>query len=279
MPNPLLLLVGVVLGAAEGALLAYVWLSNQSRQQNLASTAEREKLLADAETQMKEMILEAKEEAHRIRMSLEQEVRDARAEIQRSERRVQQKEESIDRKLEDLDRKDQAVSAKELEIGRTRERVNDALAQQVKELERISGMTRAEARTTILTNLEKELSQEIAQKIRQGEEIGKEDSEKRARNILVTAMQRVAAEQTAETSASVVAIPSEEMKGRIIGREGRNIRALEHATGVDLIIDDTPEAVIRSGFDPVRREVAGVALNHLLGDRRIHPARIEERLT
>jgi ribonuclease Y len=212
-------------------------------------------------------------------MSLEQEVRDARAEIQRSERRVQQKEESIDRKLEDLERKDQAVTAKELEIGRTRERVNDALAEQVKELERISGMTRAEARTTILTNLEKELNQEIAQKIRDGEAIVKEESEKRARNILVTAMQRVAAEQTAETSVSVVAIPSDEMKGRIIGREGRNIRALEHATGVDLIIDDTPEAVILSGFDPVRREVARVALNHLLVDGRIHPARIEEMVT
>jgi ribonuclease Y len=166
-----------------------------------------------------------------------------------------------------------------LEIGRTRERVNDALAEQVKELERISGMTRAEARTTILTNLEKELNQEIAQKIREGEEIVKEESDKRARNILVTAMQRIAAEQTAETSVSVVAIPSDEMKGRIIGREGRNIRALEHATGVDLIIDDTPEAVILSGFDPVRREVARVALNHLLVDGRIHPARIEEMVT
>ena len=276
MPIPLLLVVGVVVGAGLGALVAYLWVGNVNRQRNLASTAEREKLLSDAETQMKEMILEAKEEAHRIRTSLEQEVRDARAEIQRSERRVQQKEESIDRKLEDLDRKDQAITAKELEIGRTRERVNDALAQQVKELERISGMTRAEARTTILTNLEKELSQEIAQKIREGEEIVKEESEKRARNILVTAMQRVAAEQTAETSVSVVAIPSDEMKGRIIGREGRNIRALEHATGVDLIIDDTPEAVILSGFDPVRREVARVALNHLLVDGRIHPARIEE---
>src|SRR5438105_2979503 len=157
-----------------------------------------------------------------------------------------------------------------------RERVSGARAEQVKELERISGMTRVEARTTILTNLEKELNQEIAQKIREGEEIVKEESEKRARNILVTAMQRVAAEQTAETSVSVVAIPSDEMKGRIIGREGRNIRALEHATGVDLIIDDTPEAVILSGFDPVRREVARVALNHLLVDGRIHPARIEE---
>src|SRR5438105_4412773 len=206
---------------------------------------------------MKEMVLEAKEEAHRIRLSLEEEVRDARAERQRSERRVQQKEESIDRKLEDLDRKEQGITQKELEVGRTRERVNVALAEQVKELERISGMTRAEARTTIVTNLEKELSQEIAQKIRAGEEIVKEEADKRARNILVTAMQRVAAEQTAETSVSVVAIPSDEMKGRIIGREGRNIRALEHATGVDLIIDDTPEAVILSGFDPVRREVEG----------------------
>ena len=276
MPSPLLLVIGVVVGAVLGVLVAYVWLGNRNRQRDLVSNAEREKLLSDAETQMKEMVLEAKEEAHRIRMSLEQEVRDARAEIQRSERRVQQKEESIDRKLEDLDRKEQAVTAKELEIGRTRERVNDALAEQVKELERISGMTRAEARTTILTNLEKELNQEIAQKIRAGEEIVKEEADKRARNILVTAMQRVAAEQTAETSVSVVAIPSDEMKGRIIGREGRNIRALEHATGVDLIIDDTPEAVILSGFDPVRREVARVALNHLLVDGRIHPARIEE---
>jgi ribonuclease Y len=279
MPTPLLLVIGVVVGVGLGALVAYLWVGNVNKQRELASTTEREKLLADAETQMKEMVLEAKEEAHRIRMAVEQEVREARAEIQRSERRVQQKEESIDRKLEDLDRKDQAINAKELEIGRTRERVNDALAQQVKELERISGMTRAEARTTILTNLEKELSQEIAQKIREGEEIVREESEKRARNILVTAMQRVAAEQTAETSVSVVAIPSDEMKGRIIGREGRNIRALEHATGVDLIIDDTPEAVILSGFDPVRREVARVALNHLLVDGRIHPARIEEMVT
>ena len=279
MPIPLLLVIGVVVGAAVGALVAYLWVGNANRRRDLVSNVEREKLLSDAETQMKEMVLEAKEEAHRIRMSLEQEVRDARAEIQRSERRVQQKEESIDRKLEDLDRKDQAVTAKELEIGRTRERVNDALAEQVKELERISGMTRAEARTTILTNLEKELNQEIAQKIRDGEAVVKEESEKRARNILVTAMQRVAAEQTAETSVSVVAIPSDEMKGRIIGREGRNIRALEHATGVDLIIDDTPEAVILSGFDPVRREVARVALNHLLVDGRIHPARIEEMVT
>src|SRR5206468_12606348 len=149
----------------------------------------------------------------------------------------------------DRDRKEEGKAQKEWQTGSARERVSEPLAEQVKELERISGVTRAEARTTILPNLEKELNQEIAQKIRDGEAIVKEESEKRARNILVTAMQRVAAEQTAETSVSVVAIPSDEMKGRIIGREGRNIRALEHATGVDLIIDDTPEAVILSGFD------------------------------
>jgi len=276
MSNVLLLLIGLVVGAVVGAVIAYFWVGNATKERVAASTVERDKLKADTDTQVKEMILEAKEEAHRIRMSSEQEVRDARAEIQRSERRVQQKEESIDRKLEDLERKDQAVTAKELEVGRSRERVNDALAEQVKELERISGMTRAEAKASILSNLEKELNQEIAEKIRESEVVVKEESEKRARNILVTAMQRIAADQTAETSVSVVAIPSDEMKGRIIGREGRNIRALEHATGVDLIIDDTPEAVILSGFDPVRREVARTALNHLLVDGRIHPARIEE---
>jgi len=276
MSNVLLLLIGLVVGAVVGAVIAYFWVGNATKERVAASTVERDKLKADTDTQVKEMILEAKEEAHRIRMSSEQEVRDARAEIQRSERRVQQKEESIDRKLEDLERKDQAVTAKELEVGRSRERVNDALAEQVKELERISGMTRAEAKASILSNLEKELNQEIAEKIRESEVVVKEESEKRARNILVTAMQRIAADQTAETSVSVVAIPSDEMKGRIIGREGRNIRALEHATGVDLIIDETPEAVILSGFDPVRREVARTALNHLLVDGRIHPARIEE---
>src|SRR6202521_2318595 len=216
MPIPFLLVIVVVAGVLVGALVAYLWVGNKNRQRNVVSNAEREKLLSDGETRMKEMVLERQEEAQRIRLSLEQEDRDARAELHRTERRVQQKEESIDRKLEDLDRKEQGITAKELEIGRSRERVNDALAEQVKELERISGMTRAEARTTILTNLEKELNQEIAQKIREGEEIVKEESEKRARNILVTAMQRVAAEQTAETSVSVVASPSVEVKGRIM---------------------------------------------------------------
>jgi ribonuclease Y len=279
MSDYLLLLPGVVVGALVGVGLAYLLISRRNRYQVETSTAEREKLLADAETRKKETILEAKEEAHRIRMSLEQEVRDARAELQRSERRIQQKEESIDRRLEELDRKDKALGSKEQEMAQIKEEIDRTLASQLKELERISGLTRAEARTTILSSLEKELTQEIAQKIREGEEIVKEESDKRARNILVTAMQRVAAEQTAETSVSVVAIPSDEMKGRIIGREGRNIRALEHATGVDLIIDDTPEAVILSGFDPVRREVARVALIHLLVDGRIHPARIEEMVT
>jgi ribonuclease Y len=279
MRSYILLLVGVVAGLIGGAILVYFWARTRSRQTLVSSTAEREKVLLEAETQKKEMILEAKEEAHRIRTGLEQEVRDARAETQRSERRIQQKEESLDRRLEELDRKEKALTVKDQEIEKVKEDLHLALQAQLRELERISGLTRAEARTTILASVEKELNQEIAQKIREGEQVVKEESDKRARNLLVTAMQRIAAEQTAETSVSVVAIPSDEMKGRIIGREGRNIRALEHATGVDLIIDDTPEAVILSGFDPVRREVARVALNHLLVDGRIHPARIEEMVT
>src|SRR5438874_128538 len=279
MSNYVLLLLGIVVGAVVGAILASLLVSRANQRQLETSNVEREKQLAEAETRKKEMILEAKEEAHRIRMSLEQEVRDGRAELQRSERRIQQKEEAIDRKLEDLDRKEQALSARAEEMNKLQDDLHLAVQAQLKELERISGLTRAEARTTILASVEKELTQEVAQKIRENEEVVKEESDKRARNILVTAMQRIAAEQTAETSVSVVAIPSDEMKGRIIGREGRNIRALEHATGVDLIIDDTPEAVILSGFDPVRREVARVALNHLLVDGRIHPARIEEMVT
>jgi ribonucrease Y len=279
MSNYVLLLLGIVVGAAVGAILASVWVSRTSRRKLETVTDDREKQLAEAETRKKEMILEAKEEAHRIRTTLEQEVRDARAEQQRSERRIQQKEESIDRRLEEFDRKEKALESKEQEIEKIQADLHLAVQAQLKELERISGLSRAEARTTILGNVEKELNQEVAQKIRENEEVVKEESDKRARNILVTAMQRIAAEQTAETSVSVVAIPSDEMKGRIIGREGRNIRALEHATGVDLIIDDTPEAVILSGFDPVRREVARVALNHLLVDGRIHPARIEEMVT
>jgi len=277
MPNWLLFVVlGAGAGGLVGAVGAWLWWSSRHRVTTAASRVEREQLIAEAETQKKALILEAKEEAHRIRTGLEQEVREARAERDRLERRVLQKEETIDRKLADLDRKEAGLTIREEEVDKLKETLNQTVQAQLKELERISGLTRAEARTTILSAAEKELSQEIAQKIREGEELVKEESDRRARNILVTAMQRVAAEQTAESSVSVVPIPSDEMKGRIIGREGRNIRALEHATGVDLIIDDTPEAVILSGFDPVRREVARVALNHLLTDGRIHPARIEE---
>ncbi len=273
------LLPGAVVGIVVGALVAYVWVSGRHRRDETASMAQREKLLADAETLRKETVLEAKEEAHRIRTALEQEVRDGRAELQRSERRLQQKEESVDRKLEELERRDQGLAAREQELEKVEENLNAAIAAQLKELERVSGLTRDEARAQILEGVEKELTQEVARKIRDNEQVIKEESDRRARDILVTAMQRIAAEQTAETSVSVVPIPSDEMKGRIIGREGRNIRALEHATGVDLIIDDTPEAVILSGFDPVRREIARVALNHLLMDGRIHPARIEEMVT
>ncbi len=275
---PQLVLAGAValVSLALGAGIAFLLLRNRSRRDDVAAHAELIKLRTETETARKEMVLAAKEEAHRLRAAAEQEVREMRSEVQRQERRLQQKDESLDRKIEDFERKERAIQTREKELEALKENLNQAIAAKLKELERIAGLTQAEARNTLLSTLEKELALEIAGKIREAEATVKEESDRRARQILSTAIQRVAAEQTAETSVAVVSIPSDEMKGRIIGREGRNIRALENATGIDLIIDDTPETVILSGFDPVRREVARVALNNLLTDGRIHPARIEE---
>jgi len=275
----LLLAGAVLLGALGGAGIIFLYLRRRSRLATTAAAAEVVRLRAEAETTKKEVVLAAKEEAHRLRTATEQEIRELRSELQRQERRQQQREENLERKLDDVERKERAIQAKERELDVLKENLNQAIQARLKELERIAGLTQAEARSQLFSNLEKELALEIAAKVRDAEAVVKEESDRRARQILCTAIQRVAAEQTAETSVAVVAIPNNEMKGRIIGREGRNIRALENATGVDLIIDDTPETVILSGFDPVRREVARVALNNLLIDGRIHPARIEEMVT
>ncbi len=280
MPDQLQLAGAVALvSLALGAGITFLLVVPRRRQDNAAARAELSKLRTDTETARKEMVLAAKEEAHRLRAAAEQEVREMRSEVQRQERRLQQKEESLDRKIEDLDRKERGLQDKEKELDGIKENLNQAIQAKLKELERIAGLTQAEARNYLLNTLEKELHHEIAAKIREAEAEVKEESDRRARQILATAIQRVAAEQAAETSVAVVPIPSDEMKGRIIGREGRNIRALESATGIDLIIDDTPETVILSGFDPVRREVARVALNNLMTDGRIHPARIEEMVS
>jgi ribonuclease Y len=238
------------------------------------------KIVADAEekgeTRKKEALLEAKEEIHRLRSDLEKDTKERRNELSRQERTVSQKEDKLDRKLESLEKREENLSRKESRLDKSQKAVDAMHEQQKAELERISSLTAEEARTMLMAEAEEELRHEKAMKIKEYEQQTKDEADKKAREILSLAIQRCAADHVAETTVSVVALPNDEMKGRIIGREGRNIRTLETLTGIDLIIDDTPEAVILSGFDPVRREIARIALEKLIQDGRIHPARIEE---
>lgn len=232
--------------------------------------------LAEAETKKKEAIIEAKDEIHKQRNELERELRERRSEVQRQERRIAQKEETLDRKIENLEKKDETLN-KKLKDAQTRlDEVESIKRSQFEMLERISGFTQEQAKEYLLKNLEDDLTHEKAVKIMEFEQKTKDEADTLAREIVATAIQRCAADHAAEATVSVVSLPNDEMKGRIIGREGRNIRALETITGVDLIIDDTPEAITLSSFDPVRREIARVSLEKLITDGRIHPARIEE---
>ena len=275
---------GLVVGGVVAAIIAFnAGVSHRKKKAEAligSAEAEAEKIIkeakAAAESKKKETILEAKDEIHRLRNESERELKERRNDVSRQERRIQQKEESLDRKIENYEKKEAAIEQKKAEINARLADVENLKKGQFEILERISGFTAEQAKEHLLKELSQELTHERALKINEFEAQLKEEADQRARSLISHAIQRVAADQVTESTVSVVPLPNDEMKGRIIGREGRNIRAIETLTGVDLIIDDTPEAITLSGFDPVRREIARLSLERLISDGRIHPARIEE---
>jgi len=280
MPPVVMTVLSCVLTLVLGLLIGYILRKNVDEKVRGNAEQEAKNRILDAEKKAeaikKEITQEAKDEAHRIRSDADREVRDRRNEVNRSERRIQQKEESIDRKLESIEKKEENINRQQQEIANKKKELDSFVEKKVVELEKISGLTADEAKQILLEEIEKDVRHDASVMIKDIEQKAKEEANSKARDIIVGAIQRCAADQVAESTVSVVALPNDEMKGRIIGREGRNIRAIETQTGMELIIDDTPEAVIISGFDPVRREIARVALEKLITDGRIHPARIEE---
>ncbi len=270
----------VVAAAAAGVAIGIVYRKKVAEATIGSAQQEAARIVNDAvskaESKKKESILEAKDEIHRQRNELEKELRERRSEVQRQERRISQKEESLDRKTENIERKEEQLNNKIKDAERKAEEVELARRSQVEILEKISGFSKEQAKDYLLKTLEGDLVHEKAVKIMEYEQKTKDEADEKAREIIATAIQRCAADHSADATVSVVALPNDEMKGRIIGREGRNIRTLETITGVDLIIDDTPEAITVSCFDPVRREIARLTLEKLIADGRIHPTRIEE---
>jgi ribonuclease Y len=273
----------VALAVGVIALVVGAILFDRARRLQVVAHGEREQITRlheaaekEIEARKREAILEAKDEAHQIRQEAEKEHRDRRADLQRVETRLAQREETLDRRTEKLETREQEVQVVAAAADRTRAEAAKALERQREELERISAMTSEQARVVLLKQVEDEVRHDAARLIKQIEDELKADAQRKAREIVVHAMQRCAVDQCSETTVSVVPLPSDDMKGRIIGREGRNIRAFETLTGVDLIIDDTPDTVVLSGFDPIRRETARLALTNLIVDGRIHPGRIEE---
>jgi ribonucrease Y len=272
-------LVAVVGGLAVGVAIGFMARSRWANQSIKVATEKAARIVADARTQQKDLILEAKEEKIRLQREAEDDARSRRNELAALERRLLQRDEQLDQRSDMLEQRDRKLLEREIELDRQREDIAKLNAERVIALEQLSGLSAEDAKAMLLEAIREEAEHDAVKLGRSIERRAREEANEKARDIIVTAMQRVAADHTAEHTVTVVHLPNDEMKGRIIGREGRNIRALEQATGIDLIIDDTPETVVLSGFDPVRREVARIALTKLMGDGRIHPGRIEEVVT
>ena len=283
MPIGIVIAVAVVLIVVAAVISHFLTVSNlkNNAESKIGNAEARAREIIDdavktAEAKKKESLLEIKEESIKNKNELEKETKERRSELQRYEKRVLSKEETLDKKSEAIERREAGFTAKEEQLKQREKKVDELSQQRVQELERISGLTSEQAKEYLLKTVEEDVKHDTAKMIKELEAQAKEEADKKAKEYVVTAIQRCAADHVAETTISVVQLPSDEMKGRIIGREGRNIRTLETLTGVELIIDDTPEAVVLSGFDPIRREVARIALEKLIVDGRIHPARIEE---
>ena len=280
MNESVLLILVAALTLIAGLAIGY-FLRKQiaQKQMDVAETESKtiiEKAKTEADAIKREKTIEAKEEVHRMRNDVEKESRERRSELNRLEKRLLQKEEGIDKKVELIEKKENELQRKEEQVKKSQVEADEIYNKQIAELERLSRLSTEEAKEILLEKVRKEITHDMAIMIKETEERAKEEADKKSRNIVTMAIQRCAAEHTSESTVSVVTLPNDEMKGRIIGREGRNIRALENLTGIDLIIDDTPGAVIISGFDPIRREIARISLEKLINDGRIHPARIEE---
>jgi ribonuclease Y len=276
MDNVAVAIVALAGGIAVGAVLGFLARSRWANQSVKVAQEKAGRIVADARTQQKDLILEAKEDKIRLLREAEDEARSRRTELASQERRLVARDEQLDQRSDMLEQRDRKLLEREIELDRAREDLGKLNTERVLALEKVSGMSADDAKSVLLEAIREEAEHDAVKLARSIERRARDEATEKARDIILTAMQRVAADHTAEHTVTVVHLPNDEMKGRIIGREGRNIRALEQATGVDLIIDDTPETVVLSGFDPVRREIARISLTKLMGDGRIHPGRIEE---